>query len=107
MFPSADRKKWSRWRRPTKAQRIIRWKGVRDNDDVNAKESEVPETAARPAQGQGLARRRTVLRRVRPESSRTGVDYGPANRSLARGHHAVHQARREALDPDFPGQAVH
>jgi len=54
--PSADRKKWSRWRRPTKAQRIIRWKGVRDNDDVNAKESEVPETTARAAQGQGLAR---------------------------------------------------
>src|SRR6266550_750292 len=103
MFPSGDRKKWLRWRRPTKGQRIIRWKGTRDNDDVNAKESEVPETAARPAQRQGLARRRTFLRRVRPQGARAGVDYRPADRSLARGHHAVHQARREALDPDFSG----
>ena len=30
---------------------------LRDDDDVNAKESEIPETAARAAQRQGLARR--------------------------------------------------
>src|SRR2546427_5261172 len=47
------------------------------------------------------------VRRVRFESHGMRVDHRPADRSVARGDYAVHQARRKIVDPDFPGQAVH
>jgi len=43
-----------------------------------------------------------ALRRVRIESHGMRVDHRPADRSVARGDYAVHQARRKIVDPDFP-----
>src|SRR5207248_10005598 len=79
----------------------------KEQNDVDAEKSEVPEADARPAQRQSLARRRFVVWRIRFESSRERMDHRPPDRSLARGHHAFHQARRQIVDSHFSGQAVH
>src|SRR5579885_1612638 len=79
----------------------------REQDDVDAEKSEVQKADARPPQGQVLARSRFGLRRIRAEGPRKRLDYGPSDRSLARRHHAVHQARRKALDSHLSGQALH
>ena len=39
--------------------------------------------------------------RVWIEGAGAGVDYRPADRSVARGDHPIHQARRKTLDPRF------
>ena len=78
-----------------------RREGINRHDD--AKEGEVPEAAARAHGRQGLARFVDFVRRFRSESHGMRVDHGPANRSRARGHDALHQARRQSLDPPVPG----
>src|ERR1700676_2236995 len=74
---------------------------------VDAEKSEVPQTATRPAQRKGLARRLAGVWRIWAEGSRASLDHRPADRSRARGHHSLHQARRKIVDPHFPGQALY
>src|SRR5579862_524591 len=92
----------SAWRRASAGPRP-----KREDFYVDAEKSEVPQAAARPPSRQGLARRRVVVWRLRPESARAGVDHRPPDRSLARGHYAVHETWRKAVDPHLSGQAVH
>ena len=74
---------------------------------VDAEEGQVPEAAARPHARQGVARLRRGVRRLRAEGARAGLDDGAADRSGARRDDALHQARRQDLDPGVPGQAGH
>src|ERR1700735_1592631 len=70
---------------------------------VDAEKSKVPQAAARPPHGQGVARRLAGVWRLRTKGARAGLDHGPADRGGARGDHAVHQAWRKALDTRVPG----
>src|SRR5580693_9622173 len=74
---------------------------------VDAKESKVPQAAARTHDRQSLARQRTGFRRLRIESARAGLDYRSADRGQSCRHDAFRQAWRQNLDPSFPGQTRH
>ena len=74
-------------------------------DYVDAKESEVPQAAARAHVRQGVAWRRAVVRRLRPEGHGAGLDHRSPDRSQPRGHDAFRQARRQDLDPPVSRQA--
>ena len=79
----------------------------RDLIYVDAEEGQVPQAAARPDGGQGLARVGRVVRRLRPEGARALLDDGAADRGGARRDDPVHQARRQDLGARVPGQADH
>ena len=53
--------------------------GKREHSDVDAQEGEVQKADARPAQRQGLARRRFGIRRIRFEGHGMRVDHRPAD----------------------------
>ena len=93
--------------RPEARENEIAELGKREQTDVDAEEGEVQKAAARPPQRQGLARRKFGVRGIRTEGHGECVDHRPPDRSVARGHHPLHQAWRQAVDPHFPGQAVH
>ena len=80
---------------------------AKERRHVDAEEGQVPEAAARPHGGQGVARLRRVVRRLRVESDGTVLDDGAADRGGARRDDALHQARRQDLDPRVPRQADH
>ena len=47
------------------------------------------------------------VRHVRPAGARAGLGHQPADRGGPCGADASHQARRQGVDPDLPGQADH
>src|SRR5215471_10650609 len=72
---------------------------------VDAEEGQVPEAAARPDGGKGVARVRRVVRRLRTQGARAVLDDRATDRGGARGDDALRQTRREDLDPRVSGQA--
>src|SRR5207302_10352988 len=75
--------------------------GKREQNDVDAEKSEVPQADARAPQRQGVARRRFVVWRIRLEGARKRLDHRPPDRGFPRSHYALHQARRQIVDPHF------
>ena len=82
---------------PTQESKVI---------DVVAQASQASQSAARTDEGPCAVGQRFALRRVRIASARAGVDHQPSDRSRAYRDDASHQARRQGLDHDFPGQVV-
>ena len=80
---------------------------LRNTHHVDAEESQVPEAAARPHEGQGLARIRGLVRRLRAEGDGAVLADRPPDRGGAYRHDPLHQARRQDLDSGVPGQADH
>ncbi len=78
---------------------------VNNHDD--AEEGQIQKAAARTHGRQGLARFRAFLWRVRAEGHGVRLDHGPADRGRPCRDDALHQARRQSVDPAVPGQADH
>src|ERR1700674_970379 len=74
---------------------------------VDAKESKVPQAAARTHDRQGVARQRAGFRGLWIEGAGAGLYYGPADRGEPGRHDAFRQAWGEDLDPTVSGQARH
>ena len=56
---------------------------------------------------QGVARLRSLVRRLRPEGHGVRLHHRPPDRSQPYRDDALHQARRQGLAPSVPGQADH
>src|SRR5204863_1987175 len=86
---------------------IYKFPNCKDRTYVDAEEGQVPEAAARPDGGEGVARVGRVVRQLRPQGARALLDDGAPDRGGARGDDALHQARRQDLGARVPGQADH
>ena len=90
-------------RRGSPRLETLQAKSLQGKRYVDAKESEVPQAAARAHDRQGVARQPAGFRRLRFEGARAGLDHRPADRSQPRGHDSLRETWRQDLDPVVPG----